>query len=323
MKHLLLLLVWLMVVMPGSLRGDAPSTKPQEASVGSKVSLTMKFKITAPPDTKLVLNVLVPRSIPGRQKIVDTHYSVKPSEIFEKDGDLFARFALEKLPRSSDVSINVDAEIYRYDLATASADAKNRLLEKKYDLGKWLNTNETYLDCRSSEIQRVAKSIPGKNDEEIVRNCFDYVLNNLKKGPYDEKDHGAVWALQRKQGDCTEFADLFVTLCRTKGIPARFVRGYLLDPVTDTPKHDWGEVYFEQYGWVPFDPTYTKLKKATTYSEMRPIYLLLDVQRQNATLNNHHYWSYTFTSSGAPISPGSVQVKESFNVYNRDTLKSE
>lgn len=310
--------LWLGVLLLSSLtlRADQPTAKPLEIT-GSKVSLTMKFKVTAPAETKVVVNVLVPRSIPGRQHILDIHYSTKPSEIFEKDGDLYARFNLEKLPRSMDLSVNVDAEIYRYDLATATASAKNRQTEKKPDLQKWLNNNETYLDCRPYEIQRVAKGITGKNDEETVHNCFDFVLNTLKKGPYDEKDHGAVWALQRKQGDCTEFADLFVTLCRAKGIPARFVEGYLLEPVADTPKHDWAEVYLEQYGWVPFDPTFAKLHKATTFSEMRPIYLLLDVQRQNATLNNFHYWNYSFTG------PGPVQVKETFNVYNRDNLKPE
>jgi transglutaminase-like putative cysteine protease len=59
--------------------------------------------------------------------------------------------------------------------------------------------------------------------------------------------------LQNRYGDCGQQAILFISLCRLNGIPARFVSGWLLFPGRKTI-HDWAEVYFEPYGWVPVDP---------------------------------------------------------------------
>src|SRR3712207_8757198 len=52
-------------------------------------------------------------------------------------------------------------------------------------------------------------------------------------------------------------------LVRTAGIPARVVLGYTpgtVQPdgsrlVTSDDAHAWVEVYFDDLGWIPFDPT--------------------------------------------------------------------
>ncbi|HEY9793079.1 MAG TPA: transglutaminase domain-containing protein [Candidatus Obscuribacterales bacterium] len=81
----------------------------------------------------------------------------------------------------------------------------------------------------------------------------------------DEKTNLAdEFLFERKQGDCKAFATAFIVLCRSAGIPARFVAGFLpgdVDPVSgaSTVKakhaHAWAEIYMEPYGWVSFDPT--------------------------------------------------------------------
>jgi transglutaminase-like putative cysteine protease len=54
-------------------------------------------------------------------------------------------------------------------------------------------------------------------------------------------------------GDCGQQALLFITLCRYNGIPARWQSGWNLFP-KDTTNHDWAEMYFAPYGWMPVDP---------------------------------------------------------------------
>jgi hypothetical protein len=53
-------------------------------------------------------------------------------------------------------------------------------------------------------------------------------------------------------------------LVRSVGIPARYVEGYILPSkpvsgdsyeVTNKEAHAWVEVYFEGFGWIPFEPT--------------------------------------------------------------------
>jgi hypothetical protein len=46
---------------------------------------------------------------------------------------------------------------------------------------------------------------------------------------------------------------LFITLCRSKGIPARWQTGWDLYPGFHDI-HDWSEIYLAPYGWVPVDP---------------------------------------------------------------------
>jgi transglutaminase-like putative cysteine protease len=46
---------------------------------------------------------------------------------------------------------------------------------------------------------------------------------------------------------------LFITLCRSRGIPARWQTGWNTFPGAKDI-HDWTEIYLPPYGWVPVDP---------------------------------------------------------------------
>ncbi len=59
------------------------------------------------------------------------------------------------------------------------------------------------------------------------------------------------------KGACRDLAVLFMTACRSLGIPARFVSGYQAH--ADTPDgrrhlHAWAEVFLPGSGWRGFDP---------------------------------------------------------------------
>ena len=143
-----------------------------------------------------------------------------------------------------------------------------------------------------------------------------FVIANLKRGPFDKMNHGALWALEKKIGDCTEFADLFLALCRANRLPARFCEGYLISDVAkdDTAKHDWAEVYFAKYGWVPFDPFHAKLKSAT-FNTLRPAYVYLARERQNK-VNRSHFVSYRYQGDA-------IQVEDTFTIKSRKAVKAK
>jgi hypothetical protein len=69
--------------------------------------------------------------------------------------------------------------------------------------------------------------------------------------------------LRSHAGYCQQFAGAAALLLRLAGVPARVVAGFATgDPtgagtytVRDLDAHDWIEVYFQGYGWVPFNPT--------------------------------------------------------------------
>ena len=62
----------------------------------------------------------------------------------------------------------------------------------------------------------------------------------------------AAEVLERKEGVCQDFAHLMIALCRQRGIPARYVNGFL---VGEGETHAWVEI-FDGYNWLGFDPTH-------------------------------------------------------------------
>ncbi|HLW64865.1 MAG TPA: transglutaminase domain-containing protein [Gemmataceae bacterium] len=277
-----------------------------------RVNFTFKLDITAAPDTsKITLTVLVPADIENRQNIVHKRYSMKPDKEFRENGSSYARFVIANPPRSLKLTIDCEAVLYGYDLGTATALFSGKTEpETRRALAPFL-AEEKYLEVNDTSIQHAAKSIPGSNGEKGVRNVMDFVVKTLRKTPFDPADHGAVWALKNKHGDCTEFADLFVTLCRAKGIPARVCEGYITTDVAkgDTPKHNWTEVYLDNLGWVPVDPLHTFLNLVTV-DHLRPVYLQLTHQRVDKTLKDGHFWRYDYEG-------GEIKVHDSFTVTKR------
>jgi transglutaminase-like putative cysteine protease len=68
-------------------------------------------------------------------------------------------------------------------------------------------------------------------------------------------------------GVCQDFAHLLLAVARTRGLPARYVSGYLVPEGAAGPEakleeviggqasHAWVEIYMPGSGWAPFDPT--------------------------------------------------------------------
>ncbi|MGB3517705.1 MAG: transglutaminase family protein [Elainellaceae cyanobacterium] len=63
---------------------------------------------------------------------------------------------------------------------------------------------------------------------------------------------------QKKLGSCRDLTVLFMAVCRSVGLAARFVSGYHEgDPENpDAHLHAWAEVYLPGAGWRGYDPTY-------------------------------------------------------------------
>lgn len=83
---------------------------------------------------------------------------------------------------------------------------------------------------------------------------------------HDSKDMRTVFdTLRDRQGDCTEFADLFTTLSRAVGLPARTIFGlaYQADSQSFAP-HAWNEVAIDDV-WRSVDPTWGQTHLGATH----------------------------------------------------------
>ena len=99
---------------------------------------------------------------------------------------------------------------------------------------------------------------------EEALSSFTYTLNpgEMPDSVIDGSTFLDYFLLDSRQGYCTYFATAFTLLARAEGIPARYVQGYCVPirgneevTVTSAMAHAWSEVYLDDVGWIPFEPT--------------------------------------------------------------------
>ena len=118
-----------------------------------------------------------------------------------------------------------------------------------------------FIDINPAIRQKAAELAAGEDDAYVVAfRVADWVEQNVK---YDLNSVTAKavqkssWVLENKEGVCDELTNLFISMMRSLGIPARFVSGLAYTNLGHTwGPHGWAEVYLPGQGWVPFDVTY-------------------------------------------------------------------
>ena len=136
---------------------------------------------------------------------------------------------------------------------------------KSLDASFYEYTQPTDIIDITPEIKDTASELSSGVDDlyELEYIYADYVRRNVA---YDlgsltaDIDQKSSWVLKNKIGVCDEITNLFISLNRASGIPARFVSGVAYTNLdifgTNWVPHAWAEVYFPKYGWVPYDVTY-------------------------------------------------------------------
>jgi transglutaminase-like putative cysteine protease len=111
-----------------------------------------------------------------------------------------------------------------------------------------------------------------------ARSLYDVVYEYMR---YSKEGTGwghgdAVWACQSGYGNCSDFHSLFISLARSRHIPARFEIGFPLPPRGKESGaragvipgyHCWGWFHLDKKGWVPVD-----ISEARKHPELRTYY---------------------------------------------------
>ncbi|MGM7685221.1 transglutaminase TgpA family protein [Cytobacillus sp. Hm23] len=141
-------------------------------------------------------------------------------------------------------------------------DASNRFIYKYLQLPDTLPTR----------VRDLAKEITeGKETQydkvKAVESYFDSVNFQYETEdvaiPGEEEDYVDQFLFETMKGYCDNFSTSMVVLLRSLDIPARWVKGFTngekikhdVYEVTNNNAHSWVEVYFEEIGWVTFEPT--------------------------------------------------------------------
>jgi transglutaminase-like putative cysteine protease len=133
---------------------------------------------------------------------------------------------------------------------------------------------EKYIESDNPEIRRLAQTLKAATPLQTAENIFSWVAGNIRYAGYLPKARGALYALQNKKGDCTEFMYLFAALCRANNIPARGIGGYISTQnkiLKPGDYHNWAEFYLDGT-WRISDPqNKVFMKDQSNYIAMRLI----------------------------------------------------
>ncbi len=114
------------------------------------------------------------------------------------------------------------------------------------------------------EIQAIVQNTVNDdmNDREKAERLLKWVNDNIEfEGQTIGSRYGVMDVLEQGFGHCWDHADVYITLCRAAGIPARQIMGWLYRQ----EGHIWCEVYLRDIGWVPVDATASWLGVSIEY----------------------------------------------------------
>lgn len=199
-------------------------------------------EITLPPDT-------------AYQKVYYDDINPRPTNMYvDSDGNWIAEYKLEARERV-DVTAKGSVQIFS-NFRPFSKPTQESLNENLVSKEFW--------DINNAEIIKLSQTL------KTPRSIYDFVSTKLKYDYERVKPNverlGGVGALSNPTSAiCMEFTDLFVTLARAAGVPAREVNGFAYTENPDIQPlslvndvlHAWPEYYDkEKQVWIPVDPTW-------------------------------------------------------------------
>ena len=195
---------------------------------------------------------LVPRPAPYQEclehqiEIVpDAHRRVSELDAF---GNPMIRVELATPHRELNVVSRMEIEVHHRPLVPVST---TDIWEKVRDYSAGcFGAGEPLLACAEKLSTKLHKDIKYAPGETTISTAVTEVL-------------------EKKLGVCQDFAHLMISCLRSRGLPARYVSGYLRTNspgpaeganqdkklVGDAASHAWVSVWSPPYGWVEFDPT--------------------------------------------------------------------
>ncbi|MBI1336253.1 MAG: transglutaminase family protein [Phycisphaera sp.] len=208
------------------------------------------------------------------QRLVEFQLTIDPlpggqSECVDVDGNDTVEMWFTGKHRSLEFNIHSVVETFRVNPYDFMVSTNGATLPMAYDQ-PFLVALAVYRirESPSDEVDALAQEIVTANDHQtlptltaLCQALYERVTNDLRSmgDPMTPSQ-----TLQLGQGACRDKAVLFMDACRTMGLAARFVSGYVHSPPQETPTgvidhaqylHAWAEVYIPGGGWRGYDPT--------------------------------------------------------------------
>jgi transglutaminase-like putative cysteine protease len=255
LKILLIILIWAFTC-PLQAATENTDTK----SIQYSFTITNSSNKVAP---EVVFQTYGPVPQTSWQKVLQTDSSYTYQTTEDSLGNQVLQFTFENLPPFSTKIVRIRSEVN-----STHQPQKQSEISKNYLLP------EPHIESDHPEMIELAKKLQQEETLATVKAIFDWVAGNVQYSGYRSKPQGALYALQKKNGDCTEYMALFVALSRAAGIPARGIGGYVIEQdriVKPADYHNWAEFHHDGT-WQLADPQEKKfMENEKNYISMQII----------------------------------------------------
>jgi len=201
-----------------------------------------------------------PRKIPERQMDIDLLSSTPAQHIITPNDLTLQRTVYLEKPAQADekTTFSVEYEYTSYGSYVPIDPAKVQPVEKTAELAPYLEEVPPHV-VYTEKLRKISEEVVGDetNPYRVAQKLFARVdaIPWASAREYSTFRNISEYCITNGHGDCGIQTLTFMTLCRMNGIPTRWQSGWEFKPPDDT-MHDWGQIYFEPYGWVPMDVTY-------------------------------------------------------------------
>ncbi|MGF6595433.1 transglutaminase-like putative cysteine protease [Paraburkholderia sp. GAS448] len=142
-------------------------------------------------------------------------------------------------------------------------------------------TCSTPLTDADAAVCELARSVPALTSPASLIALSERIIERVEfQSGVTEVTSTAAQALALGKGVCQDHAHLMLACCRARGVPARYVSGYI-EPgdVPHGASHAWVDVWLEGVGWTSVDVThaafaseiYCRLAVARDYEAAAPV----------------------------------------------------
>jgi len=223
----------------------------------SNLTYTIQIQNFGPSETTDVqLYVPLVQNETARHFAVINSVSPTPQQFLEDNGNAYAYWNVEAVPADHALNVSINYHVLAFNVEFLINSSLAGTYDEDSVIYHEYTASEELIESDHSLIVSTAKDVVGEeeNPHEMALRIYHFVVERLAYEAQPE-ERGALWALQNRRGDCSEYSYLFVALCRAVGIPSRVVTGFAFTSYSESLSdgHMWAEYYLENYGWVPTD----------------------------------------------------------------------
>jgi transglutaminase-like putative cysteine protease len=210
-----------------------------------------------------------PRAIPGQQEnlqLVEStpaQHQVAPESAWQR-----TVYLEQPAHTGKTTTFSITYELTVYGQFHAIDSAKVTATPRTPELAPFLAERPPHI-VFTPDIRKFSREIVGdeKNPYRITQKLFAAVDRIPWAGAreYSTITNISDYALHAGHADCGQQTLLLMTLLRLNGIPTRWQSGWVYSDASIGDEnydnmHDWAQVYFAPYGWVPMDVTFGRLQ---------------------------------------------------------------